>query len=643
MGDSVFRVVRSYDPRLEAGGHTFSAAQGGSSYNVVQFTCATPSTNQVVFSVPPPSPQVVIQKAINMDFVVHVAIQCQVITNNQNTVGSPALVWGRDFAVARPAPLGMMVQAFNAQINNAAVQQQSVPLPDLMHVLDGPRGRSGHGTTWRNCPYASWDDAAGTLWGLGSIADMQGEGDCPPGAFNFDYCDSSGQALVRGTTGGTYQDKVNGITIPYVNGVPVFNATMINGSKTGGSPQQYTVYVRMRLIDVLMCSPFGFDYRQSFRETGMYGVSNLLFNLTMAQPSVARLIQGCSNSNITIVSYGWNTTGPNQGIESAALWLTFISPSIQSTLPPRSVVSLCNIQYFQAPIGSLKPTTPIEDGAPLYAGTVTFPAVTFSNVPDIFLISVRPDPASMGAACGWTETDWCCTYPDGAFLQFTFANQSGLFSGWPSHVLSNMSINNGVKDSLLACGGVDGSGYFMSGGRKTVAGGSVLAIRPGVDFGLPTGVAPGSAGQVQLSFQLRFNAPGCNNGRAYVCTVVALSSGYFVTEDGVSRQLLVALDDATVLSAPQGPDRYLTSKLVGGGFFSSLSSFAKNALEKAPQLSAIASSAYDAYKNKDPMAALAAARDGYNTVRGSGGRMAGSALSGGRRPPTLAQRLSAAS
>jgi hypothetical protein len=633
------------DPRLKGEGHTFSAAQGGSSYNVVQFNCATPQTNQVVFSVPPPSPQVVVQRAVNMDFVVNFALNVQTIAPGQNTVGSPAFVWGRDFAVARAAPLGQLVSAFNVQVNNAAVQQQSVPLPDLMHVLDGPRGRAGHGTTWRTPLYASWDDAAGTAWGLGSTADMQGEGDAPPGAFLFDYCLPDGTVIPRGTTGSTYPSVVAGIAtaVPIVNGIPTLSQQMAGtAGPAGAAGVPFQIFIKMRLVDVMMCSPFGFSYEQSFRETGMYGITNLLVNATLSQPSQARLIQASTTSNMQLLGYDWNTGVKNGSpLEKASLWLTFISPSIQSTLPPRSVVSLCNIQYFQqtAPVAAAV----VEDGGPLALGTVTFPAVTFANVPDMFLISVRPDPTTLQKTCGWTEADWCCTYPDNAFAQFTFANQSGLFSGWPSHVLTMVSRNNGCKDSVLQYGGFGGEGYFMSGGRKTVAGGGILCIRPAQDFALPTGTAPGSTGQVQLTFQLNFNAPGVNVGRQFVCTVVALSSGYFVTEDGVSRQLLVGLDDATVLGAPEGPDRYLTSKLVGGGFFSTLSSFAKNALENKDKLGAIAASGYDAYKNGNPMGALSAARDGYHALRGNprGSAMAGSALN--RRPPTLAARLSAAS
>jgi hypothetical protein len=264
-----------------------------------------------------------------------------------------------------------------------------------------------------------------------------------------------------------------------------------------------------------------------------------------------------------------NTSG-YLGIQNPRVWMTYLSPSIQSTLPARSISTLCNLQYFQqqsTPSGyTAVGDTP--NGTPFNQPVFTFSAVTFSNIPDLIMISIRPVSTSMRS----TEADWQCTYPDNAFQQFTFANQSGLFSGFTANSLIQMSRNNGSRSSLSQYGGTDGAGVMTLNGRPCTAGGAPLLIRPGVDFPLPPGTSVGSTGQVQLAFQLRFNAPGTNSDapRAFVCTVTAISSGYFVTDNGVSRQLLVGLDEETVLKAPEAPNRFMAQRLTGGSLASHL-------------------------------------------------------------------------
>ena len=632
MGDAVFQVTRSTDPRLVDTAHTFCATQGASAISVVPIQAATASTTILTYSVIPPSPQVVIQKSPLLDLVVN--LQFTVSQGPEMDVGAladdpgvPLAVWGRDVAVARAYPLGQIVSSYNIQINNAAVQQQNVPLPDLAHVLETPRSRSARGTTSRLPLYASWDDAFGTTQALGSEADMQGDGDVGPGAYDVIYTNDQGAPLYS-ITGGTGSYTVNGVTVQFVNGMPYTSLANRNNSGNPLTPgKPVPIFIQMRLVDVVMCSPFGFSYLETFRETGMYGVSSLLINATLTQPSAARLLQGCTINGCTLQpnSLAW---GPKGGVVSAQIWMTYLSPSIQSTLPLRSVVSLCNINYFTASTGVITQMGAFLDGADLPTQTITFSSVTFSNVPDVFLISVRPDPAYMMPS----EADWCCTFPDGAMQQFQFANQSGLFAGWNSAALTMMSKDNGSKASVQQYGGLAGSGYFMNGGLRTIAGGSILVIRPGKDFPLPTGVSVGSTGQCQLNFQLKFNAPGAwGTGRKYICTVTALSSGYFVTENGVSRPLLVGLDEATVLGAPDAPDRYITQKLVGGGWFSTLSSFAKNALANKDQILQAAHGLYHGVKNRD-LGAIAqhgmGAFQAGRAVLGHGGAMGGGAMAG---------------
>lgn len=688
----VFTVVRSSDPRLVSVAHTFSAQTGASAISNVSVNAASNSNTVLTYSVIPPSPQVVIQRSLMLDLIVYLQVNVlQVgmpVTGSGYTytkdllqlykepMGVPLAVWGRDIAVARAYPLGQIVQSYNIAINNAAVQQQNASLPDLAHLIETPRSRASRATTARIPIYASWDDAWGTNWSLGSLADMQGDGDMGPGGFNMWYCDPKGTPLsTLGGDGGThagqgqYEVQIGGnnIKVPFAYGQPYTcadNASTGTGGlntdttpgtnfdNAGATKKIIPIFVAMRMRDVVMCSPFGFNYQDTFRDPGMYGISSMLINATLSDPESTRLVQNCTSSGCIMVprSSGGGVSftpagGNTSGITAAKIWMTYLSPSITSTLPPRCVTPLCNLQYFQQAL-NLQTQAPLDqDGKALPQGTVNFSAVTFSNIPDVFVFSCRPLPNFQAPS----EADYQGTLGDRAIQSFIFANQSGLFAGFSSLMLAEMSRDNGSKTPLSVYSS-DGSGYCMSAGKLTCVGGAPLVMRPGKDFPLPTGVAVGSTGQCQLTFQITYNLPGAQGPTAgavqrnFQETVTALSSAYFVTEQGVSRPLQVGLDEATVLGAPEGPDRYVTSKLAGGSFFSSLGSFgsaARNVLSNAGKYADIGRQAYEGFKNRDPAAMLAAAHSGYKTATGRG-LVAGAGITAGagfKRMRDLSSRL----
>lgn len=684
----VFTVVRSSDPRLVSVAHTFSAQTGASAISNVSVNAASNSNTVLTYSIIPPSPQVVIQRSLMLDLVVYLQVNVlQVgmatagsdytytrdpVQPNQEPMGIPLAVWGRDIAVARAYPLGQIVQSYNIAINNAAVQQQNASLPDLAHLIETPRSRASRATTSRVPIYASWDDAWGTAWSLGSLADMQGDGDMGPGGFNMFYCDPAGNPLITqgDTTGnhrgqGQYTVSIGGrnVTVPFAYGQPytcAANASTGAGGLTtniapgtnfdndGATKIIVPIFIGMRMRDVVMCSPFGFNYQDTFRDPGMYGISSMLINATLSDPNTTRLVQNCTSNGCIMVPLGSGggvsftpAGGTQSGVTQAKMWMTYLSPSITSTLPPRCVTPLCNLQYFQQALNLSTQPALDTDGKALPTGSVNFSAVTFSNIPDVFVFSCRPLPNFQAGS----EADYQGTLGDRAIQSFIFANQSGLFAGFSSLMLAEMSRDNGSKTPLSVYSS-DGSGYCMSAGKLTCVGGAPLVMRPGKDFPLPTGVAVGSTGQCQLTFQITYNLPGAQGPsggaiqRNFQETVTALSSAYFVTEQGVSRPLQVGLDEATVLGAPEGPDRYVTSKLAGGSFFSSLGSFgsaARNALSNAGKYADIGRQAYEGFKNRDPGAMLAAARSGYQTATGSG--MAAMAGSGMKRMRDLSSRL----
>lgn len=622
--EPIFVVTKAIDPRTTQPKHSFCVTQGGSAYSSVQLAAATQSNTNWTFSVVPPSTNVLVEKAPMLDAVL--TFQCLFLQSdgtaaNGNTPVAmdanyvPFAVLGRDWGFGCAAPLGQLVQSWTVTFNNAACQQQSTALQDLTHVLEGPKGRAGHGTNFRIPVGACWDDMAGTSWGLSaSIGSMQGEGDVGPGVYNFCYCDGTGRPLPY-SAALKYYDPGGPVLDPSVANVPTHNSTFVQYGRPVTNPMGkgylHAVYIQARFIDSVLCSPLAVNYETARKETGLYGLSTITLLAQLNQASQARIIQGCSTSGCVLMNGA--CTGPGGtallasaaagagnltppagfigvsgdlmptnggtygGVTNCRIWMKYISPTIQSTLPPRSISTLLGLQTFQTQVANSSTFSQVAGNTvaglarPMYQGTVNFSAVSFSCVPDLIMVSVRPDPRTMAA----NEANWTCTFPDNMWQQFTFANQSGLFSGFTAHDIACMSRANGSRASLVQYGGADGSGYAMLGGTPIVAGGSIILIRPGFDFPLPVGVSVGSTGQVQIAFQLLFNAPGSSGGnqnRSYICTVTAISSGYFVTANGVSRQVLVGLDEVTVLNAPVAPDRFAAQKLAGGNFASGLAS-----------------------------------------------------------------------
>ena len=645
-----FEVEKSVDPRLVQKQQVFSAITGASAINNVSIGASSNSNTVLTYSVIPPSAGVVIQGAPLLDLVLTTDVQViqtpvmypgtgtactYTLVNGAPTAtqgytpGVPLCLVGRDVALARAYPLGQIVSSYNISLNNTAVQQQNASLPDLAHLTETPGSRAGRGTTSRVPKFASWDDAYGTAWSLDAAqGDAQGFGDVGPGAYELVYTDASGTPLV----GNNMYKDARGTWVPYVNGVPYTCANNANvgtlaapAFPTGPQPALGTtgtigVYIQMRLIDPVMCSPFGFSFEDTYRRCGLYGISSMLVNATLTDAASARLFQNCTVNGCVMALVPQNQqlipmAQNGGGIRKASIWNTYLSPSITSTLPPRSILPLCNIQYFQQTF-NFDPVVNTSYYTQPPVKTITFSAVTFPCIPDAFVVSLRPLASQQLPS----EADWCCTFPDQAVQQFTFANQSGLFAGWSALSLAMMSRDNGSRASLADYGGAGGSGWTRQGGMPRQTGGSVLVIRPGKDFPLPTGTAVGSTGQCQLTFQLNFNAFGLQNAsRSYVCTVTALMSAYFITEDGVSRPIQVGLDEAAVLAAPEGPDRYMTSKLVGGNFFSTLASFAPKLVHRvvqhAPEIMGTAAQAAHAISTGNPMAGLGAAKGAFGLGR----------------------------
>jgi hypothetical protein len=192
--------------------------------------------------------------------------------------------------------------------------------------------------------------------------------------------------------------------------------------------------------------------------------------------------------------------------------------------------------------------------------------ITLPNIPDLLLIYVKP-----AAYSAPTQGDWTLPITQ---ISVNFDNFSGLLANHTQEELYSMSVHNGVDMDWNEWTGLgvvpfssalklDGTLNVVGGGQTGLVGGP-LVLRPGRDFALQAGQAPGLVGNFTLQFQLT-----CQNFTGAEQTpniyVVPISSGFFETIKGSSRIIKGVLSEQEILSAAQHAPEADLERPVGAG------------------------------------------------------------------------------
>lgn len=135
-----------------------------------------------------------------------------------------------------------------------------------------------------------------------------------------------------------------------------------------------------------------------------------------------------------------------------------------------------------------------------------------------------------------------------------------------------MSVHNGVDmdwSEWSGYGNVPLSGQAVTGrpSRGGVVGlvGGPLVLRPGRDFALQAGQAPGLVGNFTLQYDLTVqNFTGAAQTNVNIYTV-PISSGFFETIKGSSRIIKGVLTEQDILSAPPSAPSAELERMVGDG------------------------------------------------------------------------------
>jgi hypothetical protein len=195
------------------------------------------------------------------------------------------------------------------------------------------------------------------------------------------------------------------------------------------------------------------------------------------------------------------------------------------------------------------------------------------STPGVTTFATEP---STGVGVTWSPFIGDFTLPiEGVSINFD--NFSGLLANHTQYQLYKMSVNNGLDMDFAQWAGqardlAAGGAVVTSAGEAGVKSpyistvGGPLVLRPGRDFALQAGQAPGLVGNFTLQVNLTVGNQFATDIAAAGVNlyIVPISSGFFETIKGSSRIIKGVLTEQDILSAPpHAPEEALMRK-VGG-------------------------------------------------------------------------------
>jgi hypothetical protein len=276
-----------------------------------------------------------------------------------------------------------------------------------------------------------------------------------------------------------------------------------------------------------------------------------------------------------------------------ALGVQFLTPALDVPLPAKSIVPYMEFPRYittgitavPSTLGATKSAKGLsigQAGGPSSGTQVSSNTITLPNVPDLLLIYLKPATANAAlfssvvpAANGtlnWDSTIGDFSLPIEA-ISINFDNFSGLLANHTQYQLYKMSVDNGLDMDFAEWSGQSSAITPASSATPPTASslvtmvGGPLVLRPGRDFALQAGQAPGLVG----NFTLQISATVSNQFPAQIAAsgvnlyIVPVSSGFFETIKGSSRIIKGVLTEQDILSAPATAPAPDLERPVGAG------------------------------------------------------------------------------
>jgi hypothetical protein len=554
-----------FDPRIVQTKPKYAVEKGALSLTNVNFQAQTADASSVQFNVQVPSENVFVDRAVEW---IGATVAVVSVTLTAGTLDIPAGTPLQGIVAPAAFPLHQAVSQMSATINDATVtvNTQDV-LPQVLRLSDMRDARRQ-----RTCPtmldrYVVYPDSRvvknSPLLGWDETKESD---QVPNGGFQgFYYATSAAGAPQPFSGAGTTVGNV-----AYLNGQPQLAVDL-----AAAGVRVLTFYVVCASTEKLLLPPFIFSDQYEM-STGLFGVQNFQVQMNMS-PNPSRAVRvslattlfraetgKALDATLSAATSAWSTTAPVGGlwVTKPSLSVQFLTPALDIPLPPKSIVP-----YMEFPRYIATPTDPVlasvdysTGGKQLQSQTITLP-----NIPDLLLIYVKP-----AAYSGSTQGDWSLPITN---ISLNFDNFSGLLANHTQKELYQMSVHNGVDmdwSEWSGLGSIPFSQVATTAATLTRGGGQVglvggpLVLRPGRDFALQTGQAPGLVGNFTLQFNLTVqNFTGATQTPNIY--TVPISSGFFETIKGSSRIIKGVLTEQDILSAPPSAPEPDLERMVGDG------------------------------------------------------------------------------
>lgn len=614
-----------YDPRIVQTPARYAVAKGGVSVTNANFLAVAQTTSQHTYNINSPSLQTFIDRAINWTSTVY--LQFLVAVNTPQPAGTilePIIVYGRDFALSA-FPLQQCVGTLTAQINDTTVSiNTDTVLKEVLRLTDYKANR-----LVRTCPtkldtYASYNDAYLAINNpLASYLDATENGETPNGAYwDVAFTNPAGTDLSTLPTG-TYLNNISGSgagVVQFQNTATLRGIPVRTNASVGAENGPYSIYFRFTSKEKLVLSPFIFADSHEY-STGLFSVNNIQLVMTISPVGVSRVLRSSSGGGrvISTTSAGqvqFNTSAPNGGFNNSQISLMFISPNLDLPLPSKSVIPYTDFPRYITTGLSAIPANSSQSN-------VSSQTITLPSIPDLLVIYAKPS--------AYADTTTADFYLPITQISLNFNNYAGLLSNHTTEQLYQMAVSNGLEMDYNEW---VGSSWTARTGSTLQTVGGFLVIKPGKDFALQTGEAPGLQGQITVQYNVTIRNPSNTTAFTPVLYLITVRSGFFETLAGSSRTVLNVLSEADVINAPMAPEASSTplTRIVGGAFWSNLGSM----LSKAQQLYTATKPAVSAVKGLLPdTGKLGAVKQGLATV--GYGAPAGAGRTGGKKK--LMERL----
>jgi hypothetical protein len=569
-----------FDDRIVQTRPKYAVEKGALSLTNSPFNAISQTQSQHTYNIYVPSENVYVARDLEWSSTVNLALNVRLnntALGGQFPVGQPLFQLGVDGSLAA-FPLNALCATMTATINDTTVTLNSQDvLTEVLRLTDYKGNR-----LQRTCPtmldkyqqnYDALNAANDPISGFNNASAYD---EVPNGAWNnIVFTNPTGGILV-GTQSPAY--TFNGVNVNTIDGVPVSTdqgAGVVNGL--------YTVFFRFRSTEKLVLSPFIFAEEHG-SDTGLFGINNIQLVMNMRDPNRCIRLRDAYVGTTEKLYYGggagastwtaplsYNTNVGTGVFADSVINTTFLTPSLDIPLPPKSVVP-----YMEFPRFITQPqnvSINAGDALQLQSQTITLP-----QIPDLLMIYVKAaadpnviigdkslDPALPQYGSAYLPLDCSVNgLRSQAPLSVNFDNFSGLLSSQTCEQLYAMSVRNGLEMDWASWSGLAKVPSGAVGATIATVGG-FLVLKPGVDITLQSGQAPSLVGNFTLQFNIRVRNtfPFAVQPQIFVITA---NSGYFCSIRGSSRIIKGVLSEQDIIAAPLAPvgTHSALKRMIGG-------------------------------------------------------------------------------